>query len=211
MSRQIQRQKLRVFFGGKAPKPAIYDALFDVVLCMGALEYVSADEESKAISEMRRVTRSGGLLIVSCLNESSPYWILNRHVVMRARRYYRTTTSTFSKALRRAKADEAQDDAPIREFSEEACRRLLERHDFVVLETFYYGINVFPRPFDRKFPRLAALASEKLEHLSKTRLRRLAMAFIMVARKEADGWAAGLDPRASMSGGPSSAEPTDAF
>jgi ubiquinone/menaquinone biosynthesis C-methylase UbiE len=53
------------------------DAIFDVILVMGALEYTDI---RLAIREISRVTRPGGLVIVTMLNPLSPYrlteWLL---------------------------------------------------------------------------------------------------------------------------------------
>jgi ubiquinone/menaquinone biosynthesis C-methylase UbiE len=55
------------------------DAIFDVTLVMGVLEYANA---CAAVNEISRVTRPGGLAVITMLNPLSPYriteWILYR-------------------------------------------------------------------------------------------------------------------------------------
>jgi ubiquinone/menaquinone biosynthesis C-methylase UbiE len=55
------------------------DATFDVTLVMGVLEYSDADT---AVNEISRVTRPGGLAVITMINALSPYriteWILYR-------------------------------------------------------------------------------------------------------------------------------------
>jgi len=55
------------------------DGTFDVTLVMGVLEYTDAD---RAVNEISRVTRPGGLAVITMVNPLSPYriteWILYR-------------------------------------------------------------------------------------------------------------------------------------
>jgi ubiquinone/menaquinone biosynthesis C-methylase UbiE len=53
------------------------DESFDVVLALGVLEYVDAE---RALSEIRRVLRPDGRLLVSMLNPMSPYRFVEWHV-----------------------------------------------------------------------------------------------------------------------------------
>jgi hypothetical protein len=147
---------------------------------MGVLEYVADKEQSTAISEMRRVMRPGGLLVISCLNGASLYWMLDRYVHRRVKMVSRLLSNVWSGI----KFNKEQDSVPIREFSEGTVRDLLQQHGFSVANTLYYGTRIAFEPFDKIFPRLTAWASETLESLSKRRLQRLAMAFIVVARKD---------------------------
>ena len=57
------------------PYPNSY---FDVVLCLGAMEYVP--KANKAISEMKRVLKPSGILIITMLNGRSVYRIWQRYV-----------------------------------------------------------------------------------------------------------------------------------
>jgi SAM-dependent methyltransferase len=59
------------------------DRLFDVVLAMGVLEYTDA---TLALHEVARVTRPGGLVVVTMLNPKSPYRLFEWGVFWPARR-----------------------------------------------------------------------------------------------------------------------------
>jgi ubiquinone/menaquinone biosynthesis C-methylase UbiE len=48
------------------------DASFDVTISTGALEYADV---SATVRQLSRVTRPGGVVVVSMLNPLSPYWI----------------------------------------------------------------------------------------------------------------------------------------
>jgi ubiquinone/menaquinone biosynthesis C-methylase UbiE len=178
--RRLGTRESATFSVGKLQSLPFPDASFDVVLCMGVLEYVADKEQSTAISEMRRVMRPGGLLVISCLNGASLYWMLDRYVHRRVKMVSRLLSSVWSGI----KLNNDQNSVPIREFSEGTVRDLLPQHGFSVADTLYYGTRIAFEPFDKIFPRLTAWASETLESLSKRRLQRLAMAFIVVARKD---------------------------
>jgi ubiquinone/menaquinone biosynthesis C-methylase UbiE len=158
------------FSVGKMQKLEFPDNYFDVVLCMGALEYV--DEEDKAIAEISRVLKPYGLFIISCLNQASPYWLWNRWILY--------PLINLIKKIKRKTIEEV----PHREFRErDCCRRLLSSHQLNVLDVVYYGFNIFLPPSDLKFPRLSVQTSKRLEHLSRSPLKWLAMAFIIKAKK----------------------------
>jgi ubiquinone/menaquinone biosynthesis C-methylase UbiE len=184
--RRLGSSESATFSVGKLQHLPFPDASFDVVLCMGVLEYVANKEQSTAISEMRRVLRPGGLLVISCLNSASLYWMLDRYVYRPAK----MVSTSLSRLWSGIKPNNDQDSAPIREFSEASFRKLLQHYGFSVTNPCYYGTKFAFEPFDKILPRLTAWASETVELMSKNRLRRLAMAFIVLARKDVD---AGLD------------------
>lgn len=105
------------------------DASFDVVLCLGALEYVSS--ERLALHEMRRVLRPSGLAVISANNKWSPYNVWDRLV------YRRAVSGT-------------QPDAIVREFhSEVELNRLLAVEGLEVVESIYFDFSLVPRPLGR--------------------------------------------------------------
>jgi ubiquinone/menaquinone biosynthesis C-methylase UbiE len=166
------------FLVGKMQGLPFTDNYFDVLLCMGALEYVPAAEETVARMEMLRVVKPGGLLIISHLNRLSPYWLWQRFVYQQIRACVRLART----CTRQASSRDARE-VPIREFTERSSRQMLKVHDAVVTRKLYYGFNIFLPPFDNRFPRLALWTSSKLEGLCNGALGRLAMAFIIVAKK----------------------------
>jgi ubiquinone/menaquinone biosynthesis C-methylase UbiE len=159
------------------------DANFDVVLCMGALEYLAGSAEVQSIAEMGRVLRGDGLLIVCCLNAASLYWIFDR--------WYDRLRGTFGGLSRQLRARLRPRSAtvpargpavPFRTFRDGACRRLLGRSGFGVVDTIFFGRTVLPGPLERRLPGLAGRTSRRLEARARS-LRHLAKGFILVARK----------------------------
>src|SRR6266404_334921 len=178
------------FFVGKMQSLPFADDFFDVLLCLGALEYVPAAEEVPAHVEMIRVVKLGGLLIISYLNRVSPYWLWSRLVYWKMRLMKSYINGLIYGGCEEYRVDQVQ----IRQFTEHSSHRVLKRHHLNVIQTLYYGFNIFLQPLDHKFPHLAVTTSKKLERLCNTGLRRLAMAFIMVARKEARSASTALNP-----------------
>lgn len=68
---KFRKEKFVNFSVGKIQKLDFSDDLFDVVLCMGILEHVPKDEIECALSEINRVLKPGGQVIISLMNENS--------------------------------------------------------------------------------------------------------------------------------------------
>lgn len=66
-------EKLHAYVGDLEALP-FADGTFDITVVTGALEYTRT---RRAITELARVTRPGGVVITSMLNPISPYWITN--------------------------------------------------------------------------------------------------------------------------------------
>ena len=60
----------------------VRDSSFDVIVCNQVLEHVPDDR--RAMGELRRVLRPGGLLIIGVPNEGSPLGLLRNHVLQRS-------------------------------------------------------------------------------------------------------------------------------
>jgi ubiquinone/menaquinone biosynthesis C-methylase UbiE len=165
------------FCVGRIQNLPFEDNFFDVLLCMGAFEYVPAEEEDAAMAEMIRVIKPGGLLIISYLNRLSPYWLWDKHVYAKAR----TLKRLANRSLHRGGLDKP--DAPPRYFTERECHKRMKSLHLKIIDTIYFGFNVFFRPLDRWLPRLAVWVSKKLNSQSRSPLRILAMAFIIVVQK----------------------------
>lgn len=145
------------------PFPA---AAFDVVLAMGSLEYVT--EIELALAEIARVTRPGGLAIVTMQNRVSPY------------RLWDTTVWHW---LRRRRGEVG---SPIVcRLGERQLRRALSAAGLTPLSAVYYHLNLLLPPLDSRFPRLAARLQRRLEPLARGPLRRLAADYIVVSRRAA--------------------------
>jgi SAM-dependent methyltransferase len=161
------------------------DGSFDVVLCMGALEYLSPAAEVQAITEMARILRDGGLLIICCLNALSLYWAADHSynrlcsavarfwLAMRARLF---GPSGSYPAIRPA--------VPFRTFRRAACLGLLQRSGFDTIETRFFAMSPLPSMVERRLPRLALRLSRTLESHPTNPQWPLAKGFILAAQKQ---------------------------
>ena len=171
------------FSVGKMQKLPFADDYFDVLLCMGGLEYIPAAEELDARREMIRVVKPGGTLMISHLNRHSPYWLWRRFVYRWLRLCLDLARFPIAGPFSARPRGHAVHDVPIRLFTERSSRRVLEGSPVAIAETLYYAFNVFLSPLDSRFPHLSNRVSEKLECLRNSPLKWLAMAFIMVLTK----------------------------
>jgi ubiquinone/menaquinone biosynthesis C-methylase UbiE len=144
------------------------DESFDVALAMGVLEYTIAQ---RSLSELARVTRRGGTVVVSMLNARSPYRLWERHVYDRLHRL----------RGRRGGWDWDWSDVKrlygVRELRSLMCQSGL-RPDRVL----GYDVNLCLSPLDDRHPLLAYRAAERLEFLASGPLRWLGTGFLVRAR-----------------------------
>lgn len=147
------------------------NALFDAVLCLGALEYT--DDAQGVMQELARVVKENGIVIISMLNKASPYrfWL---HYIYR---------SYCLNLVRRALKRPVTTEPALRLLTEQQCRTLLFDNHLQVTDVVYYDFNLWLTPLDRYFPKLALRTAHILEGLSRSRLRWLGTGFIIKARK----------------------------
>ena len=147
------------------------DAFFDVVTAMGVVEYI--EDDARAVAEMARVTRPGGIVIVTLPNAWSPFRIWQRTVYQGLRSLARIVTG-------RGKAPAG---IAHREYREREYCRLLESHGLRVADVVYYNFRIIVFPFDRWMPRVTVALSRALERFGRGSLRWLGTGFIVKAEK----------------------------
>lgn len=152
----------------KLPFP---EAAFDVILCLGAIEYV--EDPNTSIQEFSRVVREQGTAVISMQNKRCPYRIWDRHV------YHGRVFNTAKKMLGREPTGLLLEN-PI-ELSE--FQSLLARNGFKVRDVVYYDFNLWIPPLDGYFPKQSVGISRKLEFLCRSRLRGLGTGYIIKATK----------------------------
>lgn len=158
------------FSVGKIEKLDFPDSFFDVVICMGVVEYI--DDDTAAISEMARVLKPGGVAIITLPNSHSPYriWykiVCNKYLI-----------DLVKKVLGRKSASLIHREYKLGEYDKMLKSCGLKTRDIV-----YYNFNLFFFPLDKIFPLIASLAANKMEGLSRSRLRWLGTGFIVKVKK----------------------------
>ena len=132
------------------------DVTFDVTIVMGALEYTNV---RLAIREISRVTRPGGLVIVTMLNPLSPYrlteWFGFRPLIRLIgviEKFCRIPTERQHGARR----------SGIHAYPAFVLRRLLKQTNLEPIDIFYFDVIPAIPPFDR-LPRMIHRA-ERIPH-----------------------------------------------
>jgi ubiquinone/menaquinone biosynthesis C-methylase UbiE len=149
---------------GRLEQMPFETASFDVVMAMGSLEYVTGIEQ--ALDEIARVTRPGGLAILTMQNPRSPYRIWESSIWARVRRRRGQVDSPIVSRL--AKRD---------------MRRRLAEAGLAPQSVVPYGFSVLVPPFDSRFPRAALRLQRSAERFASSPLRWLATDYIVVARR----------------------------
>ncbi|MEW6581979.1 MAG: class I SAM-dependent methyltransferase [Actinomycetota bacterium] len=159
----------------RMPFPA---ATFDAVLAMGVLEYVDV---VAALREVARVTRPGGVAVVTMLNPRSPYRIWERfvhHPVCRARAIGERLLGVPRERRRGA----ARNCAEV--LGEEHLARLVRAVGLHPVSTVYFDFNPLPPPIDHLVADIAVAAERRLARLAGTPVRRLGSSFALGCRRE---------------------------
>jgi ubiquinone/menaquinone biosynthesis C-methylase UbiE len=122
------------------------DGSFDVTLAMGVLEY--ADVRA-AITEISRVTRPGGLVVVTMLNPLSAYRITEWLIYLPLLRV-RGAIGRYAHvpAERRRKACSTG----IRALTSGKLRRLMAQANLTMVDLVYYDVTFLIPPLDRLAP-----------------------------------------------------------
>lgn len=148
------------------------DASFDAVVATGVLEYA---ELERAIRELHRVLRAGGLAVVSYPNLGNFYWSWRTHVWYRsvhaAKRMLRQAPLAFPRASQKAAPDR--------------FRELLSRAGFQPERVEYTSFLIVPSPLDKLLPRATERLGLRLERNPSRFGRRLAGQVVYSARKPA--------------------------
>lgn len=140
-------------------------ASFDAVTAMGLIEYIR--DESRYLTEMQRILKSGGVFIVTYPNLWSPWRLWNK----------------LLRALIRPFRSIKDDPLLHREYTRKRATELLQKNGFTVERALYYNVKLIPFPFDRLFPVFTVHATRALEWLANTSLEWLGTGFILEARK----------------------------
>lgn len=154
------------------------DATFDVTLVMGALEYTDA---RSAIREISRVTRPGGLVIVTMLNPLSPYrlteWFLFWPLIR--------LLGTIEKFCRvPAERRHGARLSGIHAYPVFILRHLMRQAGLEPADVFYFDVRLTIPPFDR-LPQLIRRA-ERTPHertVARGWRRWMGTAYLIAARR----------------------------
>jgi len=141
------------------------DAVFDLALATGVVEYVDA---RRAVAELVRVTKPGGRIIASIPNPRAPYGLWRRHVVHRATR-----------ALGRGETGLAHQREPL---TPAGFAALLREAGLVLDGAERVNAQLAFSPLDAVAPRAATALARRLEHRGGRMARVAATQVVLAAR-----------------------------
>lgn len=157
------------------------DSCFDVVLCLGAFEYVTQGRDG--LKEIVRVLKSKGIVIVTMLNKISPYVVWQRYG-------YGKIKCGTNKIMRRIMGGRSNWEAEIvkranvRLYREKTFRDLLTSAGLEIDDIVYYDFNLFLPPLDARFPKAEVSLSDKLEFLGRSKLKFLGTGYMLRCSKK---------------------------
>jgi SAM-dependent methyltransferase len=154
------------------------DGTFDVTLTTGALEYTDAQA---AIRQLSRVTRPGGVVLVSMLNPANLYRLTEWFLYWPALRLF----CAVQKVLHiRTKRPHGANRSGIRALNATRLRRYMRRADLVPLDVVYFDLTPLVPPLDR-IPPLRRWSEHHSLRSAPTRGRRrwMARGYILIAKR----------------------------
>jgi len=154
------------------------DGSFDVALIMGALEYADA---RSAVREVSRITRPGGLVILSMLNPRSLYRLTEWFIYWPVIRIVGIVQESLG--LTRYRRHGAQLTG-IRTFSAGRLQRLVRRFGLQPVDLIHYDVTPLVPPLDR-LPAMMRMAARTRHERTVTRgwRRYMGTAYLIVARR----------------------------
>jgi ubiquinone/menaquinone biosynthesis C-methylase UbiE len=173
----LQKAKVRhegellLLTAGNLEKLPFKSSTFDMLLCLGALEYV--DDKDSALDEFYRVVKNSAIIILSMQNKFSLFRLWDRSI-------YRGQLLNFIRKISRHPVLYKPLEKPA---SLNSLRKKLISHSFVVMDHLYYNFNFWIKPFDKLFPVFSVATSRWLEVLYRHSLGLIPGDFIIQARK----------------------------
>ncbi|HVW42645.1 MAG TPA: class I SAM-dependent methyltransferase [Amycolatopsis sp.] len=162
---------------GRVEQMPFDDAEFDVVIGMGVLEYTAA---RTALAEIARVTRPGGLVLLTMLNSASPYRFVQFRVFWPMLRTLRRVETLIGVPPEKR---HAAIEPGIDLHSERELRGMLTEAGLRVHDTAYFDATLLVPPLDRVLPRVST--EWKRTTPNHGWRKRVSTAFLLTARKDA--------------------------
>jgi ubiquinone/menaquinone biosynthesis C-methylase UbiE len=159
---------------GKIEALPFADASFDAVVATGVLEY--ADVE-RALAELARVVRPGGVAVVSYPNPGTYYGLWKNRV-------WYPVVAALKAVLGRGRPARPETSRPIRP---ESFRDRLAAVGLRTEQTVYTSFLVVPSPLDELFPRISESLGRRAEANGRRLGRRVPVQVVYAARRAERG------------------------
>jgi ubiquinone/menaquinone biosynthesis C-methylase UbiE len=156
------------------------DANFDMVASAGVIEYLKTD--TVAVGEFHRVLKSGGYLLLSITNGSSPVGIFE--ILIEALKRNKNTLAICNFILTRmGRTPVRPREFDVRKHYPKTFEEGIKSCGFEISSSGYFYMLPWPHPFDRLFPNLNSALNVKLECLASSSLGFLSEGFYVLAKK----------------------------
>lgn len=152
------------------------DKSFDLVLCIGVLEYLKDD--FLALKEISRVLKKGGEAIITVPNISSPLVLLDKFALSITRIIFRILSAVVK--MPRSRLSFRQDITD-RFYLPWALRRKLRKNGFVVTKTLFHAFRL--ATLNAVSPCLGLFFIKRCEFLNKTPFKWWGVNYILKAKK----------------------------
>ncbi|CAB1055274.1 hypothetical protein D1BOALGB6SA_7 [Olavius sp. associated proteobacterium Delta 1] len=163
---------------GNVESLQIEDKTFDAVICAGVIEYLPTDD--KALSELNRILKPDGALIITVRNKACPFRLFDLFFDPLK------GTKTGLKLINRIKQSNGEDPVKYITYRKHFPWQLdasLKRHGFAKQDFRFFHFYPFFTPFHVVFPKLFLKYGLKMEKFAHSRLGILASGYIVKARK----------------------------
>jgi ubiquinone/menaquinone biosynthesis C-methylase UbiE len=121
------------------------DASFDIVLCLGAIEY--AEDINSVVQQISRVLKHKGYLIISMQNKNSIYRWWDIHI------YRSRVINGAKKIIGRPPMEKPLENI----FSLKEFQKYFINNQFKITDVVFYDFNIFIKPFDRRLAKASVL------------------------------------------------------
>lgn len=133
------------------------DEFFDIAICAGVIEYLEQDE--KALKEISRVLKPGGLAFITVTNALAPFWLLET-----AGRLLGVWNRTVSLVKSGVSFPDARPHVP------RALSRQASNSQLLEVDRAYFHFSPLPFPLETVFPVLSRKIGLRMETFSQTKL-----------------------------------------
>ena len=166
---------------GNIEKLQFNDEEFDAVICSGVIEYLTTDD--KALTEMWRILKKNGTLIVTVRNKICPLRIIDIFTDTIKESKLGLSTLNKIKKLLRGKTTPESVYTPYRKHYPWELDSNLKQFGLIKENFRYFHFYPFFVPFDKLFPSFFIKAGLRMEKLAASPLGWLASGYIVKAKK----------------------------
>jgi len=158
------------------------DAAFDIVLAAGVIEYLASDE--KSFSEISRVLKPGGIVLLSVRNKLNlSRWLTTSRDLLQSIPGVGKGIEMTTNLVRSALTLPPNGGIPGKRHIPWQLKRDLKRFGLQPTDHSFYHFAVLPRFIERKYASICVPWEQKLEALRRSPLGYLANQYIVKAKK----------------------------